>query len=325
VSSEAGGSHFRRQLGNILKVIVSAGLIAYVVLTIDVRQSARAILSANPWWLLAAFAVYLITFIVRAHRWRALVTGWGARVPIKDLTIWYLVGSFFNSVLPTGFGGDILRAYELNRRVSDPVLAANSVLVDRYLGIMVLLAMGLIALPFGAGQIDLQVGLTLGALFVGGLLAGVLLLNQRIWRRGAEKLPLIGDFLSSKLAGASDVRSYYSAGSIAESALWSLAFNILLIIFNVLLGFGLGIHISLRYYLVFIPICSAVLMLPSVGGLGVRELSYATLFPRVGVASPLAVSLSLLVYLSMLAAGLIGGAIYMVSGAGGYLRDAMRR
>ncbi len=306
----------RRQSGNIVKVVVSAGLIAYLFLTIDMKAAASAILHANPWLLLLAFVVVLLTFPLRALRWQALIRGWGARISMRKLVLWYMVGSLFNSVLPTGFGGDLLRIYELTQQVHDPIMAANSVIVDRYLGIIVLLAMGLAGVPFAASHIDGQVIWLLAGLFIAGLAAGVLLLNQRGWRRVGEKLPLVGKFLTSKLAGLEGTASYYSAGALLESVAYSIVFNVLMIGFTVLMGLALGIHISLRYYIVFTPLTSVALMLPSVGGLGVREMSYAALFPRVGVPAPLAVSISLLIYLSMLSVGLIGGAIYALTGAG---------
>jgi len=324
VSSSAEGqparSWLRRQLGTIVKVVVSAALIAYLFLTIDMKAALTAILHANAWWLLAGFAACLFTFYLRALRWRALIQGWGARIPMRKLVLWYLVGSLFNSVLPTGFGGDVLRVYELNRQVHDPVMAANSVIVDRYLGIVILLGMGLAAVPLGAAHVETQVVLILAGLFVLSLAAGALLLNQRGWRRFGERLPLVGGFLSGKLAGLEGTARYYSRRSLIESTAWSLVFNVVLIAWTVFLALGVGIHLPLRYFVVFTPLTSIALMLPSVGGLGVREMSYAALFPAVGVAAPLAVSVSLLLYLTALAAGLLGGVLYMLSGAGSLLR-----
>jgi glycosyltransferase 2 family protein len=319
---EAGASlhpgSIRQGIGRALKILISAGLLVYLFWQIDLQETVGAIVRANPWWLLAAFIVFELSFVLRALRWKALIRGWGANVPIKDLVVWYLVGSFFNSVLPTGFGGDVLRVYELSRQVNDPVLAANSVVVDRYLGLMVLLGMGLLALPLGAGAVSQQVILTLAGLFVAGLAGGVLVLNQRWWRLASQRIPIVGRLLAGKLSGLSDTASRYSARSLAEATLMSFVFNLSLIAFNVLLGMALDMHVSLRYFFIFIPITSAVLMLPSVGGLGVREVSYATLFPMVGVSEPVAVSLSLLVYVNTLATGLIGGVIYLLSGARGY-------
>jgi hypothetical protein len=212
----------------------------------------------------------------------------------------------------------VLRVYELSRQVDDPVLAANSVVVDRYLGLMVLLGMGLAAIPFGAGYVSQQVIWTLATLFVAGLAGGALVLNQRLWRVASTRIPLVERFLGSRFSGLAETTSRYSARSLINATIMSYIFNVTLIGFNVLLGFALDVHIPLHYFLIFIPITSVVLMLPSVGGLGVREISYVTLFPMVGVPGPVAASLSLLVYVNTLVTGLIGGVIYLLSGARGY-------
>jgi len=322
---ESPRSRLKQHAGNALKIVISVGLMAFLFTQIDLKETLETILGANLWWLLAAFVVFLITFLLRAMRWRALIRDWGVDVALKDLLVWYLVGSFFNSVLPTGFGGDVLRVYELSRRVDDPILATNSVVVDRYLGLMVLLAMGLLAIPFGEGQIDTRVALLLAGLFIAGLAGGVLLLNQRWWRVIGERLPVVGRFLAGKLSGFGDTAMYYSLRSLLVATAMSFIFNIALILSTVFIGFALDVHISLRYYLLFIPISSAALMLPSVGGLGVRELSYATLFPLAGVPEPVAVSMSLLIYVNTFVTGLIGGAIYLLGGAGSFLRKETKR
>ena len=45
-----------------------------------------AILSANPWLLLAAFLVYYAGFPLRGYRWSLLLRGAGTRVRVRDST-----------------------------------------------------------------------------------------------------------------------------------------------------------------------------------------------------------------------------------------------
>jgi hypothetical protein len=60
---------------------------------------------------------------------------------------------------------------------------------------------------------------------------------------------------------------------------------------------------------------SLSLLLPSVGGLGVRELTYVALFGLIGVPEERAFALGILVYAVTFATGLIGGLIYLLQGA----------
>ena len=77
---------------------------------------------------------------------------------------------------------------------------------------------------------------------------------------------------------------------------------------------SLGIQASLAQYLVFVPLVSLSLLVPSVGGLGVRELTYVGLFALIGVPEEQAFALGILIYAVTFVTGLIGGLIYLVQG-----------
>jgi len=81
-----------------------------------------------------------------------------------------------------------------------------------------------------------------------------------------------------------------------------------------LLGLAVGIDLSLWYYFLFIPIISALLMIPSVGGLGIREGGTVLLFSQVGVDEHQALVLALAWDITMLVTGLIGATIYIIQG-----------
>ena len=68
--------------------------------------------------------------------------------------------------------------------------------------------------------------------------------------------------------------------------------------------------IPIVYFLIFIPIICVVTALPSIGGLGVREVGAVYLFAKVGVDSGIAVSMSLISFLFMIMVGAAGGAFF---------------
>jgi hypothetical protein len=101
---------------------------------------------------------------------------------------------------------------------------------------------------------------------------------------------------------------------ILRALVVSLGFNILLIGWNVAIALGLGLHLPLAAFLVFVPLTSVALLLPAFGGLGVRELTYVGLFGSIGVPQAIALALSLGVYIITVATGLMGGVMYLVGG-----------
>ena len=202
----------------------------------------------------------------------------------------------------------------------------NSVLVDRYLGIMVLLPMGLsagLAAGIRSGLAPTRAGVfaLTAALFAGGL-AAAWLLRRSWWSRWAERPDLAGRVVRTlRLPALHEAVMPYGRRSMLAALAVSLVFNILQIGWNVALAYGLGLRLPLTTFLVFVPLTAVALLLPAFGGLGVRELSYVGLFGSAGVAQASALALSLSVYAVTLSIGLMGGAIYLVKG----VRQAGRR
>ncbi len=301
----------RRYLGNLLKVGVSVGLLAWVLPRIGLAAIWRQAQAAHLGWLAAAWVLFVAGTALRAYRWRALLLGLGLAVPVGRLIRLYFVGTFFNTFLPSGFGGDVVRVIELAQDSHRAHEAAGTVLVDRLSGILVLLAMALLALPFSLSLISPPLAAGIAALAAAGLAGGWLLFQQRWLGRAIGWLP---DGLPFGLKR--QVERLYAAicgpgrRAIRQALGISLAFNVLLILLNYFIALALGVRVSPVYFLLFVPITSLSLMLPAIGGLGVREYFYNVLWPQAGVTSAQAVTMSLLNYAITAATGVIGGAIY---------------
>jgi uncharacterized membrane protein YbhN (UPF0104 family) len=208
--------------------------------------------------------------------------------------------------------------YELSRDRHEIAAAISSVLVDRFLGLFVLFALALLALLWGHDLVGTQVRLVIAAIFVSSLI-GVALLLQRTWieawgrRLGLDRLlrrfTVLGELYQSI--------HLYGPAALLRATAASLVFNVMLILTNYLLGLAVGIDLSLWYYFLFVPILSALLMVPSLGGLGVREAGYVVLFGQVGVEQHSALALALAYDLTLLLTGFIGALVYIVQGLRG--------
>ena len=104
--------------------------------------------------------------------------------------------------------------------------------------------------------------------------------------------------------------------ALGKACILSLVFDVLLILFNVLIAYGLRVDQPLGIFLLFTPIISFSLALPiSIGGLGVREQTYVLLFGSLGVSDAAAAAMSLTNYaLTNLVVGLLGGGLYALEG-----------
>lgn len=308
---------------NGLKVVVSLALLVVILSQVGLQETWSTIAEANWSCLLGAFAIYLVGMAVRAFRWGILLSSLGLHIPLWRLIFLYFVGAFFSNVLPTGFGGDVVKMYELSRDGSNAGLAVSTVLMDRLSGLLVLFAMAVVASASYYHLIPLPVialVLAIAIISWGGL---VLLRQRKLLLRLIAPLSRIS-FLRRQAQRASVQQLYesiytYSRGALAGSLGTSLVFNLLLIALNYLLALAFGYRIPWIYFFVFVPVISFLLVLPlSLNGLGIREGGYVFLFSQVGVPANVALAMSLSFYAIIVATGLIGGVLYAIQGLRGY-------
>ena len=225
------------------------------------------------------------------------------------------------SFLPTGFGGDVVRAFELTQD-ADSSASIGTVVLDRLSGLLVLFVMGLGALPFRISDLAPLLVWILIVVAGGGLLSGVLILEGSILRKLTGRLT---DKLS--LEGAGTLARIYAAvtgcgwRAIASAFAVSAVFNVLNVAVNWLCGRAVGIDLSLGYFLAVTPLISVSLLLPSIGGWGVREAVSAAVFSPAGVDANVSAALGVALGGVGLFVGLIGGGLYLI----GTLRRIARR
>ncbi|GAB4524251.1 MAG: lysylphosphatidylglycerol synthase transmembrane domain-containing protein [Anaerolineales bacterium] len=306
----------RQTLRNLLKILVSAGLITYLFRSQVNLHELTATLATTRWpYVIAAALVMIFGTALRGLRWQVLLEALDIRVPLRTLVHLYFVGAFFNMFLPSGFGGDAVKMAKLGTQTGQAPESIGTTLVERATGLWVLFLMALIALPFSRHLLPAAWTLPILTLTLGGVVGGFVVM-------GTPLLPWLGGKIH--LPGQDNLTRFYnSVANLGYPALLkacgiSLIFDILLIIFTWLLAEGVDVHQPLGIYLLFTPIISFSLALPiSVGGLGVREQTFVTLFAAVGVNAASATAMSLLNYvITYLVVGLIGGLFFMLEGVG---------
>ena len=302
----------------LLKVAISLGLILFLLSRIDIHALAQNLAHANPWWLAATVTLFALSILLRTWRWHVLTSARGMAVSYWRMARWYYIGAFFNTLLPTGFGGDVAKSVYLAKETDDAGAAVGTVVLDRFLGILVLLGIGAVAAPFSQASISVWVQVFVLAAFFAAL-AGFWVLRQRAWMRWLHRqaLALLPAGVSRRIEGMESLRSLYFAlqdydnRTLARAIGVSLLFNLLWILINVTAGQALGVQASLLDYLVFTPLVSLALLIPSIGGIGVRELSYVGLYTQIGVPAETAFAMSIVIYLATVITGLIGGVLML--------------
>jgi hypothetical protein len=310
----------RRMLATVLKVGVSLVGLALVVANFEVAEIVAAMAKADWRWLVTGAVLIAASLIVRAFRWHIVLSGAGAHIRFSRLVELYLVGSFFNAFLPSGLGGDVVRAAEASQDV-DAGVAIGTVVVDRLSGLMALFAMALAVLPWRPPDFPEEVLVVIVLLCVGGLAIGFLLIDGRAAVAIARRLPArmqaaAGNALIRTVEAIRQCGRPSLAGALAVSVL----FNLIQIAWWAATGRALGLDVPVTYYLLVVPILALALLVPSIGGLGVRESLAPFLFSGAGISPAEAVALTLLVFGLERVASLLGAPVYIISA----LRDARR-
>jgi uncharacterized membrane protein YbhN (UPF0104 family) len=311
----------RGVLFNLARIALSALLLGWVLATAGLDPLARAARGADLRLYALALGLAFVGILVRAARWHALLRAVGARVSYRRAAYLYFVGAFFNAFLPTGFGGDVVRVLEAGPGATSQQ-AAGTALVDRLTGFIMLFVLALAALPFAYRLLPANLALVIAGLAGAVLVASALLFEGRLLRRLTGWLPRwlspAGDAWIGRTYG---VITAIGRGGLLRALGWSLAFNVLLIVADVLVARALGIGAPAGIFFLFVPVTTAALLVPiSISGLGVREGLYVALFGQVGVGTAEAVALSLGAYSLDVMMGLLGGMVYLAAGVMGLRR-----
>jgi uncharacterized protein (TIRG00374 family) len=263
----------------------------------------------------AAFLLFLFQQVVVAYCWQLLLRAQNNRVPFVRTLEVHFVGSFFGTFLPSSITMDIVRAYRLSRHLRRGVDAASSMFVTRVVGFWVNFVLAsIVAIPVGQGTSNPHLAWTLAAVTLGFVAAIWIALNRwsmQLVRRILQRLNLI------KIADKMErIRGAILQFALAKQAIFkllvlSLFFQIVGIVVIFLVGRAVGIELGIGYYFIYIPLITALAVLPiSVLGIGIREGAFVFFFAQAGVPQAQALSLSLLLFSQSLLMALIGGVWY---------------
>lgn len=279
----------------IFKLTVSAVLLYVVLARTGLEQVFSVLKGMSPAAFISAIFLYLFAQFMSTVRWRLLLPG---VLGMRKLFSLYMIGSFFNTILPGIIGGDAVKAFYLYQATGKGSLTLASIFMDRYLGFVVLLAICTVAFPFGYSYLHgSRVEWLLPLIVLSFTAASFLVFGLRL----GKGIGILSEFYE-----------YFHAyrnqkGVIGKALLFSVIVQLSGILAVYILAFGMGKHISFLACLIFLPLIITLAMLPiSISGIGVREGAFVILFGLIGVKPEVATALSLSWFLSVTTGSLLG-------------------
>jgi glycosyltransferase 2 family protein len=293
-----------------VRLLVTAGLLWALLARVDLSQ-AKAVFDHLSVPLLAAGAAALLaTSPFSALRWHVVLGAETTSPGPWTLLKIVLVGLFFNQTLPSGVGGDAVRAWRCHRLGVGAGAAIRSILLDRVSGYFVLVALFVAGLPLLLHILpDARQRYGVVAL-LGTALCGLfaLFLIDYLPRRLLH-FRLVAEFAALSREGRRLFARPARLGTIMGLAAATVGLTILGFM---LVAKSLGVDLSFVSWAVIVPPVTLIQLVPvSLAGWGVRELGFVVVLAGFGIPAEAALAASLLVGLCMIAVGLPGGLLWL--------------
>jgi glycosyltransferase 2 family protein len=304
----------------VAQIIITLGLIAILLRSVD-WAALLPLLDKARWELvLLSIAVTLTIHLINVVRWRYLLQS--RAIGYRRLLMCYGAGLFSNNFLPTGIGGDGVRA-ALLRRDLPLSRAIFSVGLDRIISLLALSALLVPGLWFGLppglqlqgwraivapGEWSVALVATLLIVIAGG---GAALIA---WRQ-IPKLRRPVDHMLARLSGyIEELRQTSSQWYrlLLGGYMLSIISHVFLIAVHWMLFQALLLDVSpgAAIWLVLLAAVSSLLPI-TVNGLGLQESIYVVVLGHYGASAPAALGVGLLIRMLMLFCSLLGGMLVL--------------
>jgi uncharacterized protein (TIRG00374 family) len=309
-----------------LRLVVSAALLIGLAWRTDWHQVGQVFRNLRLELWLSALGLFLLAQVVSAVRWRLLAQPLGFQTTLRDFLRFYFVGMFFNLLLPTSVGGDVVRAWYLDGRSGRRLAAFLSVFVDRVSGLLVLLALACaadllcpIALPL---WIEASLWTIAGCAVMCLLSVPALARRLAVWSMehaasstrptgwGGRMMERGTRAATQALRAVALFRG--RTALLVNTTVLSLLVQGANIVLVYLLGQAVGVRVPVSYYGVAVPLVTLLTLLPvSLNGMGVREGGMVLFLAPLNVPPATALSLAFLWFSIFVAASVLGAGVYL--------------
>jgi uncharacterized membrane protein YbhN (UPF0104 family) len=267
-------------------------MIGIVLSQLDLRVALTRVEEGDWKWFALAGIVLFAALVVGAVRWHLFLEAAGLARSLAQTTRVYAIGAFANSFLPSGFGGDALRAW-LAGSPGTRGLAAVTVVVDRATMLAAALVFAWLALAGNPDAVPGTLIQTLAALTVAVVAAGLVI--TVVFRASVRSSSWLPARLAPWIAkSARPARACFRGSAAWTTAVLGLCYEALAVLSVWLVARSVDLDLPFSLLAVVVPIVLVVTAVPiSLGGLGVREGSYVVLLHQAGVSTTDAALLSL--------------------------------
>lgn len=312
----------------LLKVSVSVALISALLARADLPDLGRRLASAGVLTLVVGSLCVFALSVIAAARWKIVLAEFRHALAFAAVWRYTAIGMFFSQLLPSGIGGDGLRIWYARRAGLPLGVAIGTVLVDRIIGLLGLLLLVILGLPYllslhisdilvtviSISAVVLALGIA-AFLSVDHLMAGMAaLLWRRTWTAYLQR-PFLSRLQAELARTAKDTRRLLKAlphgpSTVVLSLINQIALG--LVVLYLARSMSLSLSPAAAVFL-FPPVLLLSAMPISLAGWGIREGAMVLVFSLAGLEADASLSVSVLFGVCMLLSGLPGGFIWLLT------------
>lgn len=291
-------------------------------MTVDYQHMWQAIKGSDMRYMSAAGIIFFLINFLIIWRWRVLMKAVGLRPKRMTIIRWFFIGLFWNLAPISTAGSDVIKGLGLAHETGHKPKVFASIVLDRLSGFAGIVILAAAAFFFGHRIIANKLVITAIAMMsIVSLSVVIVLFSHRIYSfacRAFTAWPRVKENLMRLHYDIVLLKGKQNKGW--QAILISIFAQIVLAIEFYLTAKGMHQNIALVYFIIFSPIVCVVTSLPSIGGLGFREIGWVSLLALVGVSKEMAGGLSLINSAFTIMVGLLGGLLYVASLSSGRLQ-----
>jgi len=285
--------------------------------SIGMEQVISILKGSNPRLVLLAMLLAVPALLIRAWRWKLLISHSGAGLSYLQITSIFANSVFVGSVTP-GRLGEFIRVFHLTKSGVGSGPALSSVLVDRLLDVAVLL------ITSTAGAL-LMVGLRDGLVGTGSIVVVVFAVWIARWTvcgSGGNWIDKLTDRILPSRLGHKMIKFRHDFCEAIEDLTWSqilrataltLAAWSVNYLANYILARAMGLSLGFFDIAGISAITSLVALVPvSIAGAGTRDMAMILLLANYGIGKPQSLALSSLFLFFVLWCALLYGAWWTI-------------
>jgi len=296
-----------------IKLSISIAVIGYLLGTIETATAIDRMASVSIGMLVASLSLLLLVQMPLAGlRWLIVLRAINAVMPYWKAVQIFMIGWFFNQVLPSSVGGDGVRIFLAHRGGMQLGAAVNGIMLERLATAVALLLLVVCTFPFLIDHIQDDF-VTNAILFMSVALSLVLVVLMFL-----DKLPVKfrrWPIVQGLAKLAADTRRLFGTPRYAIGTLsTALVGHINVALATYVLAVGLDIQVSLFDCIVLVPPVFLVMAMPiSMAGWGVREGAMVVMFGLINVPDESALALSLTLGIVTIVASFPGAVLFVLS------------